>query len=211
MKKTVALLLVLSMVFTLCGCGKSKEAKKAEELINAIGEVTIDSKDDLDEAQDYYSGLSDKAKAEVENYSILKKAVAEYAEIEKAYQKDIDKQILCDGIWVTQEKSRMDLLQVSLDYFETNVYDFSDDWTFTETHYSASLTLDEYVYSGKYDIDTNNRQITLIYEYDDGDTETETLSYYINEFNHHLILEPDNSGNSKFVNYPSLDSVRFTW
>ena len=80
MKRLLSLILALSMVFALCGCGKSANAEKADELINAIGEVTLESKTAIDEAWQFYSGLSDKEKEEVENYTILENAIAEYAD-----------------------------------------------------------------------------------------------------------------------------------
>lgn len=100
MKRFVAFILALSMAFALCGCGKSANAEKADELINAIGEVTLESKTAIDEAQQFYSDLSDKEKEEVENYTILENAIAEYTEIEDAYQKDLILTELTEEKWI---------------------------------------------------------------------------------------------------------------
>lgn len=81
MKKIIALMLALSMVFTLCGCGKSENAKKAEELIKAIVEVTLDSEKQINEAQEFYDSLTEEEKAEVENYAALEGAVSHYEEL----------------------------------------------------------------------------------------------------------------------------------
>ena len=81
MKKTIAILLTISLCFSLCACGKSAEAKKADELILAIGEVTADSENSILAAQTYYDTLSDKQKEEVENYQILIQAQEEYSKI----------------------------------------------------------------------------------------------------------------------------------
>lgn len=81
MKKTIAILLTISLCFSLCACGKSAEAKKADKLILAIGEVTADSENSILAAQTYYDTLSDKQKEEVENYQILIQAQEEYSKI----------------------------------------------------------------------------------------------------------------------------------
>lgn len=83
MKKTIAIFLALCMCIGLCACGgnsatteptKSTEAQKADELILAIGEVTADSDEAIKTAQEYYNGLTDTQKAEVEYFDVLTKA-----------------------------------------------------------------------------------------------------------------------------------------
>ena len=51
MKKWIALTLALVMVLGMAGCGKSENAKKADELISAIGEVTAESEADIKRAR----------------------------------------------------------------------------------------------------------------------------------------------------------------
>lgn len=70
MKKIIALVLVLVMCLSLTAC-KSKEAKKVESLIEAIGEVTLDSETAVISAENAYNALTDEDKAEIENYEIL--------------------------------------------------------------------------------------------------------------------------------------------
>lgn len=43
MKKIIALMLCAVVLLSLCACGKSKEAQNVDDLILAIGEVSIDS------------------------------------------------------------------------------------------------------------------------------------------------------------------------
>lgn len=83
MRKAISLLLALSMVFALCGCGKSDEAVVVEYLINQIGTVTLDSKQAIDDAKEAYGKLSDADKKAVENYETLTSAQAKFAELEK--------------------------------------------------------------------------------------------------------------------------------
>lgn len=79
MKRIVALALVCCLCFSLSACGKSKEAKKADELILAIGEVSLSSAQIISDAQSYYEALTDKQKREVENYDVLQEAQYLYA------------------------------------------------------------------------------------------------------------------------------------
>lgn len=58
MKKTGILLLALTMVILLVGCGKSEAVKKAEGLIQAIGEVSLDSGSAIAGAEGAVAALS---------------------------------------------------------------------------------------------------------------------------------------------------------
>ena len=84
MKRVFAIMLALAMVFVLCACGKSAEVKNAEDLINAIGEVTADSGDAIAAAEQAFQALSAEDQAKVENADVLpdarealEKAIAE--------------------------------------------------------------------------------------------------------------------------------------
>lgn len=81
MKKTIALLLAIVMTLGMIGCGKSANAKKAEEMISAIGEISLESKPTLDEARAFYNSLTDKEKEAVENASVLEESEKQYEEI----------------------------------------------------------------------------------------------------------------------------------
>ncbi len=78
MKKYIVILFALLMLLSIA-CGKSTEASKADELILSIGIVDMQSKDKISAARVYYDTLTDKQKAEVENYSILEKAESDLA------------------------------------------------------------------------------------------------------------------------------------
>lgn len=108
MKKWLALILAAVMCFSLAACGGSGDAKEDEkttladeagtveqtvdkvseamDLINGIGEVSLESKTKIDEAQKAYKALSSEEKAKVSNYSVLEAAVSKYdglAKVEK--------------------------------------------------------------------------------------------------------------------------------
>ena len=78
MKQVLILVLCAVMVLTLCAC-KSKQAKAVDEQILAIGEVTADSGNAITAAEEAYDALSDKDRAEVENYAVLTAAREQYA------------------------------------------------------------------------------------------------------------------------------------
>jgi len=74
MKKVICVLLVLVMMLGLVGCGKSDDVVALEELIDSIGEVTLESEGKIIEARAMYIELDDKQKEKVENYSVLEEA-----------------------------------------------------------------------------------------------------------------------------------------
>ena len=75
MKKFCTLILASLMVLALLtGCGASAEAKAAEELINKIGTVTLDSGDAIKAAEEAVSKLEQKDKDKLESLSVLEEA-----------------------------------------------------------------------------------------------------------------------------------------
>lgn len=89
MKKTVLMILIVCLCVGMCACSnntaaaKSVEAQKADELILAIGEVSLDKEEKILAAQAYYDSLTDGQKAEVENYNILLDAVKKLERVSK--------------------------------------------------------------------------------------------------------------------------------
>lgn len=71
MKKGISLVLVLVMCVSLCACGKSKAAKECEELIAAIGEVSVDSKDAIEAAERSYSALTAEEKDSISKSAVI--------------------------------------------------------------------------------------------------------------------------------------------
>ena len=97
MKKTIAILLALCLCIGLCACGadvkKSAEAQKADELILAIGEVSLEKESAVLAAKAYYDTLTAEQKAQVENIAVLESAVQELDDLKKAgeYKEIYDK------------------------------------------------------------------------------------------------------------------------
>ncbi len=92
MRKIVALVLCAVMLLSLCACGKSKKVQNVDDLILAIGEVSLDSADKIETAETAYAELSEKDKETVENYSILLDARKTYdIKKEEARQEAVQK------------------------------------------------------------------------------------------------------------------------
>ena len=93
MKKIISFILVIVMCFTLCACGKSEAVVKVEELISAIGEVSLESKDAIESAQQAFNALTEEEKAEVENYYVLVESHDAFKQLEEAATKTNAKEV----------------------------------------------------------------------------------------------------------------------
>ncbi len=81
MKKT-ALFLILVLTLSLCACGgKSREAKAADELISAIGAVTLQSESKIEAAERAVSALSAEDRESLEGAGTLSAARKAYDEL----------------------------------------------------------------------------------------------------------------------------------
>lgn len=87
MKKGIALLLILTFLFSLSGC-QSAEAKKTDELIATIGDVTLDSGAAIAQAEEAYAALSDKDKEGVKKSDNLRVARKTYDNMVAAKEVD---------------------------------------------------------------------------------------------------------------------------
>lgn len=92
MKKLMALLLVFAMVLPLCGCGKSKAATECENLITALGEVSVDSGKAIEAAEKAYAALTkDEQESISESAAVLTDARSAYIfEVSKAAYRNIN-------------------------------------------------------------------------------------------------------------------------
>lgn len=71
MKKVISLVLVLTMCLSLCACGKSKAATECEELINAIGKVSVESGEAIHAAEKAYTALTSDEKDSISESSVI--------------------------------------------------------------------------------------------------------------------------------------------
>ena len=81
MKKALSLLLALILCLSLCACGKSEAAQAVDEMILAIGDVSVDSKEAIFAAESAYLALDEKDKGAVEHYTVLTDAKASLKEV----------------------------------------------------------------------------------------------------------------------------------
>lgn len=89
MKKLIVLITaMLALSLSLVGC--TSQAQQTEKTIDEIGEVTLDSQQAIDEAQEKYDSLSDEEKGKVANYPTLEDAQKTYVGL---LQKDLNDQI----------------------------------------------------------------------------------------------------------------------
>ena len=78
-KRTLSLTaLILALCLALTGCGQSEEAKAADELIAAIGEVTLESEAQIIEAEEAVAALSEEDRNSLKNDQTLTDARAAY-------------------------------------------------------------------------------------------------------------------------------------
>ena len=93
MKRIIAILLVVSMLFGFSGCATKADKLAAAELsekISSIGTVKLTSEEKINDIKAQYDALSDKQKKRVENVDVLDNAVAELNKlIEEKNAKDV--------------------------------------------------------------------------------------------------------------------------
>lgn len=77
MKRVYSVFLILALCLSLCGC-QSKAAAAADDLIEAIGTVGLDSGDAIAAAEEAWAALSDEDKAQLKNTAILEQAKSDY-------------------------------------------------------------------------------------------------------------------------------------
>lgn len=78
MKKVIAIILILAMLFSMAACGSRQTADSVVKLIDAIGEVTSKSGDAIDKAQQAYDSLSETERKNVSNHIKLLQAHTKY-------------------------------------------------------------------------------------------------------------------------------------
>lgn len=76
MRKSIALLLVLCSIFALCACGEGTKTpvQLVEEQIDALGEISLESRDAIEAAEAAYAALTPEEQAQVRNVAVLQAA-----------------------------------------------------------------------------------------------------------------------------------------
>lgn len=81
MKRIIALLLAVITVLSLTGCFKSEEVRLVEEQISAIGEITLESKELIEKAEEALKSLPQDDAEKVGNKEVLTAARADYEDL----------------------------------------------------------------------------------------------------------------------------------
>lgn len=88
-KKIVLLLLCVCVTMSICACGKSEATKNAEEAIESIGTVTLESLEKIENAEKLYGILTDAEKEKVENRLLLVEARETYDKLQEEESKRV--------------------------------------------------------------------------------------------------------------------------
>ena len=182
MKKAISMLLALVLCLSLSACGKSKSVKNAEDLIDAIGEITSESGDTIAAAESAYNALTDDEKSKVENYAQLEDCKVEYAA--KIVEDMIDAigEITvesCDAIAAAEsaynaltdnEKSRVD------NYAQLETYKVEYEEYMTSSVADAVDDLDYYSYNQRY---IKGALLDAYFDYMTDEQKKECLALYL--------------------------------
>ena len=97
MKKLVSMLIIGIIALTLCACGKSEATKAAEDLILAVGTVSLNSESQILAAEEAVAVLTEEELEKLDNLEILQAARAEY-DLLYAKKKATETDALIDAI-----------------------------------------------------------------------------------------------------------------
>lgn len=78
MKKFLVILLSLSMVLMLSACAKSEAAQAVDDQIEAIGEVTLESEQQIIDAEEAVAALAEEDREQLDKVKVLEEARATY-------------------------------------------------------------------------------------------------------------------------------------
>ena len=123
MKKIIKIILSVILCLFISSCGKSEEAKKTDNIISSIGEVTLDSEAKINEAQTAVDSLDEKSK--VSNISTLNNAKNQLSEIKKGCCFSIEGGWGIGKTFVIEEVSDRLKLQQSEETFDNQYFVFN--------------------------------------------------------------------------------------
>ena len=89
MKRTFVSLMIFIILISLCSCGKSAAAIDVDNLISAIGEVTLDSERDINKAEEAVANLKENDYKQLEQVPMLEAARSAYDELVKENEEEI--------------------------------------------------------------------------------------------------------------------------
>ena len=93
MKRVSVFILSICTMLLLSSCGKSEAAQAVDDMISAIGNVTMESDASIKKAEQAYNNLTDKEKKSVERYETLINARNQYNQAVEDYKKQCEEKI----------------------------------------------------------------------------------------------------------------------
>ena len=97
--KVKAFCCIIENCYRLCACGKSKQAQEADDLILAIGEVSLDSAAAIETAENAVSELSDRQRNQLENREILESARSTFSNLQYVQSHPFEYPLPLDFSW----------------------------------------------------------------------------------------------------------------
>ena len=97
--KVKAFCCIIENCYILCACGKSKQAQEADDLILAIGEVSLDSAAAIETAENAVSELSDRQRNQLENREILESARSTFSNLQYVQSHPFEYPLPLDFSW----------------------------------------------------------------------------------------------------------------
>lgn len=126
MKKLTLIVAMLCMCLTLFSCGKNKTVKTVESAIDNIGEVSLDSIDEIETAERLFNILTENEKEKIDNRITLVEARKEYEEL---ILKNLSEAARAaeQALTATEEQMLLDsVAKVLPDGFDTIVKNYAD-------------------------------------------------------------------------------------
>lgn len=156
MKKAISLLLALVLCLSLCACGKSEAVKNVEAMIDALGEITLESINAICSAEDAYNALTEDEQKKVKNYETLTKARDSYYEFALVGE-------WCDTYINLYDVEEMYDRVFMILYEDKSFVSYEGGGEYTSTWHveNSTLMMDNY---GQFTIDEVDRKLYLDYD-----------------------------------------------
>lgn len=99
MKKHGIIILIIVLILTLCACGKSKKVQEVDDLIAAIGEISLNSSAAVEAAENAVAELSNRQRNQLENREILESARSTLSDLQYIESHPFEYQIPLNFTW----------------------------------------------------------------------------------------------------------------
>ena len=139
MKRVIAVLLLLSLAFGLVGCVSKEEKAAAQAVttqIESLAGATLEDVAAVEEAQEAYEALTDKAKNRVKNYGILEEARTNLAASVKGMIDEI-------GAVTLDSRAAVDAAQTAYDSLPEDIRGLVDNYSVLEAASAELETMEQ--------------------------------------------------------------------